>query len=118
LEQTDELIEEEDLREIETVNKRTKAILDQIYSLVSTAQETKVELGKNTSREIRQWKKEIRDRYMPWVNEMNKLSDFLAKTQASIAATRRETYRRRAYNREVIRDQERQMPEEKFQAEL
>ena len=23
---------------------------------------------------------------MPWVNEMNKLSDFLAKTQANIAA--------------------------------
>ena len=86
LEQTDELIEEQDLKEIETVNKRTKAILDQIYSLVSTAQETKVELGKSTSREIRQWKKEVRDRYMPWVNEMNKLSDFLAKTQADIAA--------------------------------
>ena len=32
LEQTDELIEEQDLREIETVNKRTKA--DQIYSVV------------------------------------------------------------------------------------
>jgi hypothetical protein len=74
LEQTDELIEEQDLREIETVklNKRTKAILEQIYSLVSTAQETKVELGKSTSQEIRQWKKEVRDRYTPWVNEMNK----------------------------------------------
>ena len=72
LEQTDELIEEQDLKEIETVNKRTKAILDQIYSLVSTAQETKVELGKSTSQEIRQWKKEVRDRYTPWVNEMNK----------------------------------------------
>jgi hypothetical protein len=33
LEQTDELIEEQDLKEIETVNKRTKAILDKIYSL-------------------------------------------------------------------------------------
>jgi hypothetical protein len=74
LEQTDELIEEQDLREIETVklNKRTKAILEQIYSLVSTAQGTKVELGKSTSQEIRQWKKEVRDRYTPWVNEMNK----------------------------------------------
>jgi hypothetical protein len=74
LEQTDEIIEEQDLREIETVklNKRTKAIMEQIYSLVSTAQETKVELGKSTSQEIRQWKKEVRDRYTPWVNEMNK----------------------------------------------
>jgi hypothetical protein len=72
LEQTDEIIEEQDLREIETVklNKRTKAIMEQIYSLVSTAQETKVELGKSTSQEIRQWKKEVRDRYTPWVNEM------------------------------------------------
>ena len=39
LEQTDELIEERDLREIEKVNKRTKVILDEIYNLVSTAQE-------------------------------------------------------------------------------
>ena len=52
LEQTDELIEEQDLREIETVNKHTKVILDQIYSLVANAQETKVELGKSTSQEI------------------------------------------------------------------
>jgi hypothetical protein len=59
LEQTDELIEEQDLREIKTVNKCTKAILDQMYSLVSTAQERKVELGKSTSREIRQWEKEV-----------------------------------------------------------
>jgi hypothetical protein len=28
----------------------------------------------------------IRHRYMPWINEMKKLCDFLAKTQANIAA--------------------------------
>jgi hypothetical protein len=33
LEQTDEFIEEQDLREIETVNKRTKAILDPIINI-------------------------------------------------------------------------------------
>jgi hypothetical protein len=60
---------------------------------------------------------------MPWVNEMNKLSDFLAKTQANIAAEE-ENKRRDAkrieeeHKREVIRDQERQMLEEKLQAEL
>ena len=43
LEQMNELIEDDDLRETETVNKRTKAILDEIYNLVSTAQEMKVE---------------------------------------------------------------------------
>jgi hypothetical protein len=97
--------------------------LDQIYSLFSTAQETKVELGKSASREIRQWKKEVRDRHMPWVNEMNKLSDFLAKTQANVAAEE-ENKRRDAkrieeeHNREVIRDQGRHMLEEKLQAEL
>ena len=32
LEQTDELIEDDDWREIETVNKLTKAILDEIYN--------------------------------------------------------------------------------------
>ena len=44
----------------------------------------KVERGIETSRTIRQWKKDVRDKYMPWVNEMSKLSDCMAKRQADI----------------------------------
>ena len=123
LEQTNELIEENDLREIETVNKRTKAILDEIYNLVSTAQEMKVEQGKDTPRAIRQWKKSVREKYMPWVSEMNKLSDFLVKRQERIS-TEEENRKREAKrieeerDRETIRQQEREILEEKLQAEL
>ena len=123
LEQTNELIEENDLREIETVNKRTKAILDEIYNLVSTAQEMKVEQGKDTPRAIRQWKKSVREKYMPWVSEMNKLSDFLVKRQERIS-TEEENRKREAKrieeerDREIIQQQESEILEEKLQAEL
>ena len=100
------------MREIETVNKRTKAILDEIYNLVSTAQEMKVEQGKDTPRAIRQWKKSVREKYMPWVSEMNKLSDFLVKRQERIS-TEEENRKREAKrieeerDAEIIRQQER-----------
>ena len=102
LEQTDELIEDDDCREIETVNKRTKTILDEIYKLVSSAQAIKIEHGQDTPRAIRQWRKDVREKYMPLVREMNTLSDFLDKRQERILnrrrreqETRSETYRRR-----------------------
>ena len=68
----------------------------------------KVEQGTDTSRKIRQWKKEVRDKYMQLVNEMNKLLNLLAKAQAEIAAEE-ENRRREAkriedeHAREIIR---------------
>ena len=111
------------MKEIETVNKRTKAILDEIYNLVSTAQEMKVEHAKDTPRAIRQWKKDVREKYMPWVSEMNKLSDFLARRQEQITADENDRKREakrieQERDREVIRQQEREILEEKLQAEL
>ena len=122
LEQTDELIDENDLKEIETINKRTKAILDEIYNLVSTAQEMKVEHEKDTSRAMRQWKKDVREKYMPWVSEMNKLFDFLARRQEQITADENDRKREakrieQERDREVIRQQEREILEEKLQVE-
>ena len=86
LEQTNELIEDDDWREIGTVNKRTKTILHEIYKLFSSVQAIKIEHGKDTPRAIRQWRKDVREKYMPWVKEMNKLSDFLDKGQERITA--------------------------------
>ena len=98
LEQMNKLIDENDLRPIEMVNKCTKAILDEIYNLVLTAQEMKVEQGKDTPRAIHQWKKSVRGKYMPWVSEMNKLTDFLVKRQERISTEEenRKAYQRRA----------------------
>ena len=41
LEETDELIEEKDYKGINIVRKRSEAVLDEIYSLVSSMQEVK-----------------------------------------------------------------------------
>ena len=61
--------------------------------------------------------------YMPWVKEMNKLSTFLAKALSEIEAD--ENNRRREIKRieeecgkEIIQNQEKQIFEERLQAEL
>ena len=61
LEETDELIEEKDYKEIETVSKRSETILNEIYSLVSSMQEVKVDRGEYTARAIRQWNKSAKE---------------------------------------------------------
>ena len=83
----------------------------------------KVDFGTNTTQAIRQWKKEVLDKYMPWVKKMNKHSTFLTKEQSEIEAN--ENNRRREikcikeeHDREIIRNQERQMLEERLQAEF
>ena len=67
LEQTDELIEERDYNDIETVSKRSESILDEIYNLVFCMQEVKVDQGEYTARAIRQWKKTAKEIYAPWL---------------------------------------------------
>ena len=83
LEQADDLIEE-DYKEIEMVSKRSQAILDKIYYLVSSMREIKVDRGEYTSRAIRQWKKSVKETYSPWVSELSKLQDVLAKRKDEI----------------------------------
>ena len=123
MEKTDELIENDDWREIEILNKRAKAILDEIYLLVSSAQAIKIEHGKDTPRAIRQWSKDVREKYMPWVREMNKLSDFLDKGQERITAEEEDRKQeakgtKEDRDRKIIRRQEREILEEKLQAKL
>ena len=105
------------------MNKRTTTILDEIYKLVSPAQAIKIEHGKDTPRAIRQWRKDEREKQMPWVKEMNKLSDFLVKRQERITAEeedrKREAKRiKEDRDRKIIPQHEREILEEKFQAEL
>ncbi|XP_028415672.1 uncharacterized protein LOC114539136 [Dendronephthya gigantea] len=123
LEQTDELIEERDYKEIETVSKRSEFILDEIYNLVSTMQELKLDRGEYTARAIRQWKKTAKETYSPWVLELSKLQNILAKRKEEITfeetSRKRDTMREEEeHHREEIRRQERQLWQEKLQAEL
>ena len=123
LEQTDDLINEKDYKEMETVSKRTTSILDEIYNLVSRMQEVKVERGTYTARTIRQWKKNTKDKYSPWIAEINKLADVLTKRNNEIAneeekKKREEKLEEEQQHQALIRHRERQLWQEKLQAEL
>ena len=84
LEETDELIEEKDYKEIETVSKRSETILNEIYSLVSSMQEVKVDRGEYTARAIGQWNKSAKELYMPWASRLDKLQAVLAKRRKDV----------------------------------
>ena len=57
------------------MSKRSEAILDVIYDLVSSMQEVKVDRGKYTARVIRQSKKSAKGMYTPWLSELYKLKE-------------------------------------------
>lgn len=102
LEQTDDLIEEGDYNEMETVSKRSGTILDGICELMSKIQEVKVERGEDTARTIRQWKKTIKESYLPWVAELSKLQGILTTYNKEVAGNeaskRREEHAKRKNN--------------------
>ena len=70
----DEIIEEGDYNEIKIINSRTAVILDKINTLVPNAQELKIDRGE-TARNVRQWKKEIKESYTKLVEQMGKLTE-------------------------------------------
>lgn len=121
-EQTDETIEEGDLNEIRTINSRTTAILDKLNGLVASVQELKIDRGE-TPRTVRQWKKEIKDKYSPWVEQISKLTEVYNGKQKEITdqkeQAKREAERELEERRQhELQQREREMWEEKFNAEL
>lgn len=123
LEQANDLIAEGDYKEIEVVNKRTSNILDKIHNLTSDMQELKIENGAHTQRAIRQWKKEVKDKFSYLLVEMDKLIEFLGSRQKKINDEAEQNqlkskYEKEELYREELRNQERQLWEEKCMAEL
>ena len=119
----DEIIKEDDFAELEFVKKRTDAILDKINNLIASVPELKIDRGAETQRAIRQWKKDIKEKYAQWVLAMNKLSLVLEKRRTKIddEAERRKQNMQREKDEErldELRQRERSMWEEKFAAEL
>ena len=72
LEEADELIKSEDYNEIEITCKRTGE--------VSSLQELKLEHGSLTQKEIRLWKKELKVKYSPLLDEREKLCKAMQET--------------------------------------
>ena len=97
-------------------------ILDKINTLVANVQESKIDRGE-TSRNVRQWKKEIKESYTKLVEQMGKLTEAYNGKQQQIneelerqkAEAEREKQKRL---HQEIREREREIWEEKFEAEL
>ena len=123
LEESDEIIEEGDFVEIEVTHNRTTAIHDKLCNLIAHVQELKIERGIETARAIHQWKKNTKERLAPWTLQMGKIESAISQRRKEIQD---EIDRKKAHEQSVrdlrrqkeLRDKEREMWEEKFNAEL
>ena len=118
----DETRNEEDLDEMKITRDRGTAIVDKINTLVANCQELKIEHGE-TARNVRQWRKEIKEKYMPLVEGLRKFSEAYDEKQRQIndeiERKKQEAEREKEERRQQqIRDRERETWEEKFNAEL
>ena len=84
LEESNEIIEQEDFVEIEVTHKRTTAIHDKLCNLIAHVQELKIERGIETARAIRQWKKDTKERYAPWTLQMGKIENAMNQRREEI----------------------------------
>lgn len=123
LEDTEELIESGDFKEIAVVCKRTDEIVDRLNDLVGQMQELKLERDVYTPREVRQWKKDTKAKYSPFVDKRESLLKILEKREKQKAQqTESENLKlkfekEREYQQEM-HEKQRQMWEEKLDAEL
>ena len=92
-EQIHDLVDENDVLEIKMVNQRMEDIHTQLLALISQVQEAKISNGES-SRDVRQWKKTIKESFMPWVNEKERLTKVLKDQQEEVRKDKeREMYR-------------------------
>ena len=123
LEEADQIIEEGDFIEIEVTHNRTTAIPDKLCNLITHVQELKIERGIETARAIRQWKKDTKERFALWIQQIGKIENAISQRQKEI---RDEIDRKKAHeqmvrdlrHQEELRDKEWEMWEEKFNTEL
>ena len=120
---TEELIGSGDFKEMAIVCKRTDEMLDRLNDLRSQMQELKLERDVYTPREVRQWKKDTKAKYSPFVDKRESLLKRLEKREKDKAQqTESENLelkfeKERQYQQEM-REKQCQMWEEILEAEL
>ena len=120
LEDIDELIESQDIREIKVTSKRTDEILDRLNEILLKTQELKIEQA-HTQRSVRQWKKEVKSRYTKLVDQKGRfvLVKVLEESEMQIENKRLQLKcAKEEQLRQEIQQQERELWEEKLHAEL
>jgi hypothetical protein len=119
LEPLAEILQEGDIEELKLTNKRTTAILEKLTNLIANAEELKIDKGAQSQRAIRQWKKDTKERYAPWFEQKNKLTNALTNKQNETERQQQELQRENEERRlHELRQREREMWEEKFAAKL
>ena len=77
LEETDKLIENNEISELLIASKRTDEIRDELNYLISRVQELKLDSGNTTQRAIRQWKKDLKATFAPLLEKKEKINGVL-----------------------------------------
>lgn len=129
LEEADELIESKDYVEIDILRKRADKIINKLSDIIAQTEELKLDHG-ITPRTVRQWKKDVRSKYLSLIKENERLTRALKgeqeqlereseRKQVELDQKRQEQHERRmAEFRQRQEERERQLWEEKFEAEL
>ena len=89
LEGTDKLMETNDFEEIQVAVKQATKITSKLSDLISQLEELKIGNGE-TPQTVRQWKKNVKSKYLKWLGCKDKLSEALAiKDQRSQEESKR-----------------------------
>ena len=129
LEEADELIENRDYAEMDILDKRAGKIINKLTDIIAQTEELKLDNG-TTPRAVRQWKKDVRTKYLSLVEDKEKLSREVKRRQENLEreSEQRQTEleekrqqqheRRMAELRERQEEHERKLWEAKLEAEL
>eukprot|EP00795_Rhopilema_esculentum_P008405 gene8405-biopygen9466 len=110
-EQTDELIEIGDTVEMEIATNRVKVIHNKIIDLTGRIEEMKIEQGES-SRSVRQWKKDVKDKYTGMLEQNEKMLRALTQIETQ---TREEGLRREFERKQIeqLREDKRMLERQK-----
>ena len=100
------MIESDHFKEMVIVCKRTDQILDRLNDLVSQMQELKLECDVYTPREVRQWKKDTKVKFSPFLDKRESLLRMLEKRERQKAQqTENENLKRKgSINKKCIKN--------------
>ena len=122
MEPADELIENNDYLEMEIAVKQGTQIISKITDLISQLEGLKLDFGAS-ARDVRQWKKDKKNEFAPFVQERDKISELLStkQRQREEEIEKQNWEAKREREERVTRErqqQEKEFWEEKFRAEL
>ena len=122
MEPADELIENNDCLEMEIAVKQRTQIIDKITGLTSQLEGMKLDFAVS-ARDVRQWKKDKKNGFSPFIQEKDKLSEILSTRQRerNDEIERKNCEAKQEREEHATRErqqQEKKFWEEKFEAEL